>query len=127
MICFRPSAFIALILFFPALVFGDSREALITAIDGSFKHNREIALNIWELAELGYLEVQSSALLQETLTAEGFRLEAGVPTAFIAEAGAGNAVLISTMPHCLETGRLPWTTVSNSSVKSRESVITQVQ
>ena len=96
MIRFRPPAFVALILFLPALVFGDSRQALISAIDDRFEQNREIALNIWELAELGYLEVQSSALLQETLTAEGFRVEAGVsgmPTAFIAEAGSGKPLI----------------------------------
>ncbi len=44
MIRFRPSFLFALILFLPALVFGDSREALITGIDDRFEQNREIAL-----------------------------------------------------------------------------------
>ena len=96
MICIRISAVFAMILLLPALVFGDSRETLISEIDKRFEQNREIALSIWELAELGYLEVESSALLQETLTNEGFRVEAGVagiPTAFIAEAGSGQPVI----------------------------------
>lgn len=94
--CIRPSAFFALILILPALVFGASRESLISAIDERFEENREIALDIWELAELGYLEVRSSAILQEALRAEGFRVEpgvAGIPTSFIAEAGSGKPVI----------------------------------
>ena len=96
MICIRPSVLFALILLCPPLVFGDSREAMISAIADRFEQNREIAHSIWELAELGYLEVQSTALLQETLTSEGFRMEtgvAGIPTAFIAEAGSGKPVI----------------------------------
>ena len=101
MIHFRSSAFFALILLFPillfpAMVFGDSREALISAIDNRFEQDREIAHTIWDFAELGFLEVQSSALLQESLTAEGFRVKtgvAGIPTAFIAEAGSGQPVI----------------------------------
>jgi aminobenzoyl-glutamate utilization protein B len=94
--CFRPSFLFALILFLPAVAFGDSREALITGIDDRYEQDKEIALSIWELAELGYLEVQSTALLQDTLSKEGFRVEAGVagiPTAFIAEAGSGKPVI----------------------------------
>ena len=96
MIRFRPSVFLALILFFPLLVLGDSRDAMVSAIDDRFEQNREIALNIWEFAELGFLEEKSTVLLQDTLKAEGFRVEAGVadiPTAFIAEAGSGKPVI----------------------------------
>ena len=96
MIFLRPSIFLALILIYPALAFSDSREAMISAIDDRFEQNREIAHSIWELAELGYLEVQSTALLQDTLTSEGFLMEtgvAGIPTAFIAEAGLGKPVI----------------------------------
>ena len=93
---YRPSLLSALILFLPVLVFGDSREALVSAIDDRFEQNREIALNIWNLAELGYLEVKSTALLQQALVKEGFEVEAGVagiPTSFIAEAGSGEPVI----------------------------------
>jgi aminobenzoyl-glutamate utilization protein B len=93
---FRPFAFFALILFLPSLGFGDSRDAMVAAIDDRFEQNREIALNIWEFAELGFLEQQSTALLQDTLVKEGFQVEpgvAGIPTAFLAEAGSGKPVI----------------------------------
>jgi aminobenzoyl-glutamate utilization protein B len=80
----------------PALAVGDDRATLITATDARFENNREIALNIWNLAELGYLEEQSTSILQKTLSAEGFRVQAGVagiPTSFVAEAGSGKPVI----------------------------------
>jgi len=55
-----------------------------------------IAQNIWELAEMGYQEEQSSALLQKTLSDAGFTIEkgvAGIPTAFIAEYGSGSPII----------------------------------
>ncbi|MEJ1222237.1 amidohydrolase [Sediminicola sp. 1XM1-17] len=55
-----------------------------------------IAQNIWEFAEMGYLEENSSALLQKTLSDEGFSITkgvAGIPTAFIAEYGNGGPVI----------------------------------
>lgn len=74
----------------------DSRDALVGDIDGRYEESSEIALAIWELAELGYLEVQSSALLSETLESQGFRVRrglAGIPTSFVAEAGSGKPVI----------------------------------
>lgn len=56
----------------------------------------DIAHEIWELAEMGYLEEKSSALLQKTLSDAGFTIEkgiAGIPTAFKAEYGSGNPVI----------------------------------
>ena len=47
----------------------------------------EVALKIWSLPELGYLETNTTKLLQDELKAAGFRVDAGVsgiPTAFIA-------------------------------------------
>jgi len=55
-----------------------------------------LAHEIWELAEVGYQEVESSALLQEELRSAGFSVEAGVagmPTAFVAEWGSGSPVI----------------------------------
>ncbi|APQ16333.1 amidohydrolase [Maribacter hydrothermalis] len=55
-----------------------------------------IAQNIWELAEMGYQEEKSAALLQETLQNAGFTIKkgvAGIPTAFIAEYGSGSPVI----------------------------------
>lgn len=56
----------------------------------------DIALKIWDYAEVGYREQRSSALLQERLRQEGFAVEAGVagiPTAFVASAGSGSPVI----------------------------------
>jgi aminobenzoyl-glutamate utilization protein B len=56
----------------------------------------EVALEIWGLAEVGYLEHRSSALLQDQLRSAGFQVEAGVagiPTAFVASWGEGGPVV----------------------------------
>lgn len=66
------------------------------AIDARAAEFAAVAHEIWEYAELGYLEEQSSALLKEQLKAAGFRIEsgvAGIPTAFIAERGSGKPVV----------------------------------
>lgn len=57
---------------------------------------RKVALQIWDYAEVGYKEVKSSALLQQTLQQNGFTIEAGVagmPTAFVATYGHGQPVI----------------------------------
>ncbi len=51
---------------------------------------------IWEYAEVGFQETQSTALLQDRLRQEGFKVEAGVagmPTAFVATYGSGQPVI----------------------------------
>ena len=56
----------------------------------------KIALQIWDIAEVGYQEYQSSSLLKESLEKEGFSIEdnvANIPTAFIAEYGEGSPVI----------------------------------
>lgn len=56
----------------------------------------ETALAIWNLAEPGYQEEESSALLATMLEEAGFTVErgiAGIPTAFIAEFGTGQPVI----------------------------------
>ena len=56
----------------------------------------QVARQIWEWAELGYKEQQSSALLQAELKAAGFAIAtgvAGMPTAFVATAGSGKPVI----------------------------------
>jgi aminobenzoyl-glutamate utilization protein B len=55
-----------------------------------------VALAIWNRAEVGYKEAQSSELLQQQLRNAGFALEArvaGIPTAFVATAGSGKPVI----------------------------------
>ncbi|MBW2269097.1 MAG: amidohydrolase [Deltaproteobacteria bacterium] len=55
-----------------------------------------LAQQIWDLAEVGYQEVESSALLQSALREAGFSVRsgvAGIPTAFVAESGKGGPVI----------------------------------
>ncbi|MBD2843394.1 amidohydrolase [Erythrobacter rubeus] len=55
-----------------------------------------VAKQLWDYAELGYLETQSTNLLQSELSAEGFEIESGIadiPTAFVAEWGEGGPVI----------------------------------
>jgi|TARA_B110000285_G_scaffold150542_1_gene168096 aminobenzoyl-glutamate utilization protein B len=57
---------------------------------------QDIALKIWDHAELGYQENQSSELLADALEKEGFKIKrgvAGIPTAFTAEYGSGGPVI----------------------------------
>jgi aminobenzoyl-glutamate utilization protein B len=65
-------------------------------IQAAYQQYKGIALQIWEYAEVGYKEVKSSALLQKTLTENGFDVKAGVadiPTAFVATYGSGKPVI----------------------------------
>lgn len=73
-----------------------AQEDALRALDAKSETYGKIALQIWEWAEMGYQEVQSTALLQQTLSDAGFRIEAGVagiPTAFVAEYGSGSPVI----------------------------------
>ncbi|HET7560184.1 MAG TPA: amidohydrolase [Limnochordia bacterium] len=57
---------------------------------------RELSDRIWESPELGLQEAQSSEVLAGALERQGFRVErgvAGMPTAFVAEAGSGGPVI----------------------------------
>ncbi len=72
------------------------RQALVASIDERASHYAQVARQIWDLAEVGYQEVKSSALLQAELKAAGFTVEAGVagmPTAFLASFGQGQPVI----------------------------------
>ena len=69
---------------------------VLNDIDGRYEQTADIARKIWEWAELGYLEEKASALLEDTLEAEGFDITKGVaeiPTAFVAEYGSGGPVI----------------------------------
>ena len=55
-----------------------------------------LAQKIWDLAEPGYLEKQSSNLLADLLEKDGFVVKrgvAGIPTAFTATIGSGKPVI----------------------------------
>jgi len=65
-------------------------------LDSRVAGYRDIALRIWDFAELGYQEVRSSELLAGELEKEGFRVDrgvAGIPTAFVATYGSGSPVI----------------------------------
>jgi aminobenzoyl-glutamate utilization protein B len=69
---------------------------MLTALDGASTHYAQVAKQIWDWAEVGYMETKSSALLQSELRAAGFSVTAGVagePTAFVAEFGSGKPVI----------------------------------
>jgi aminobenzoyl-glutamate utilization protein B len=71
-------------------------KAVMASIDAKANAYRDIALEIWWFAEVGYQETRSSALLQEQLRAAGFSVTSGVaeiPTAFVATWGSGQPVI----------------------------------
>jgi len=78
----------------PALT--KAEKALLNKLEARSAHYGELAHRIWELAELGFMEDQSTQLLQAELTAHGFEIEqgvAGMPTAFVASYGSGKPVI----------------------------------
>ncbi|WP_339841209.1 amidohydrolase [uncultured Maribacter sp.] len=73
-----------------------SKKEIIKKLDSKYEAYKGIANQLWENPELGYLEENSSVLLQEKLSAEGFKIEkgvAGIPTAFTATYGSGSPVI----------------------------------
>jgi aminobenzoyl-glutamate utilization protein B len=72
------------------------KEAAIVDIQSKYNTYKQTALQIWNYAELGYKETNSSALLQQLLQQNGFNVEVGVadiPTAFVATYGSGKPVI----------------------------------
>lgn len=69
---------------------------MLAGLDAAAGRYAGIAKQIWGFAEVGYMEEQSSALLQSELKSAGFRVTtgtAGEPTAFVAEYGSGKPVI----------------------------------
>ncbi len=74
----------------------DWRRAVLDDVNAGADRYGKMSRAIWEAAEVGYKETQSSALLRDELKAAGFRIEdgvAGMPTAFIATWGSGKPVI----------------------------------
>jgi len=72
------------------------KEAVFESIEAKYDAYRQIAHRIWEYAEVGFQEENSSRLLQQTLRDAGFTIEAnvaGMPTAFVASYGSGEPVV----------------------------------
>lgn len=72
------------------------KQKALTDLQGQYNHYKNVELQIWNFAEVGYKEVKSSALLQQQLKDAGFTVDAGVagiPTAFVATYGNGKPVI----------------------------------
>ena len=68
----------------------------IANVEAEAERTQRVAQQLWDWAELGYLEERTSSLMVEELTAEGFTIEGGIaeiPTAFVAEWGEGGPVI----------------------------------
>lgn len=92
----RHSLFFISMLFILRNGIGQDHQMALQHIDANSKTYADVAMQIWNFAEVGYQEVKSSALLQQTLKDAGFKLKVGVaemPTAFTAEYGSGKPVI----------------------------------
>ncbi len=74
------------------------RAGIVASIEAQAPQTEALADAIWDLAEVGYQEVESSRLLQQHLEAHGFTITtgvAGMPTAFLAsyKRGTGGGVV----------------------------------
>ncbi|MBS1791015.1 MAG: amidohydrolase [Acidobacteria bacterium] len=74
----------------------DEREDILKKMDERAEYFGELSRRIWEFAEVGYKETNSSALLKAELRAAGFQIQenvAEIPTAFVATYGQGKPVI----------------------------------
>jgi len=83
---------------FSTFLFGQKKSGkeIVKSLNAKKNMYGEIAQQIWDYAEMGYQEEKSAALLQKTLSDQGFSIQKGVaniPTAFIAEYGSGSPVI----------------------------------
>lgn len=89
--------FCVLFMFCMTSAIGQKKMAdVINKLDSQTEAYSAIAQEIWELAEMGYQEKESAALLQQTLSDAGFSITegvAGIPTAFTAEFGSGAPII----------------------------------
>ncbi len=88
--------FLCLASFIANAQFDKEKQVVINDLDKNFSKYTEVAKAIWGYAELGFLEDQSAAALQNLLQAEGFKIDkgvAGMPTAFVATYGSGKPVI----------------------------------
>jgi len=79
----------------PAIIDALQKQAA-TDLQTRYDEYKKTALQIWDYAEVGYKEIKSSALHQQTLRDNGFIVEAavaGIPTAFVATYGNGKPVI----------------------------------
>jgi len=82
------------------LLFSLTEDIHTSSIEQSINNHKKqfsnVALEIWNHAEMGYQEIKSSNLLASELEKEGFKITknvADIPTAFIAEYGSSGPVI----------------------------------
>ncbi len=88
-----------------------------STLDSDYDAYKKIALSIWDYAELGFKENESTALLQNTLRDNGFTVDtgvAGMPTAFVATYGSGSPVIAI----LAEYDALPGLSQDNSAIRT---------
>lgn len=71
-------------------------EAIVERVDAHRDDAVALAQDLFDYAELGYLETRSVDRLTTLLESNGFEIEreiAGIPTAFLAEAGSGKPII----------------------------------
>lgn len=76
------------------------QDQILASLEGDKTTFDDTALKIWNFAELGYLETQSSALLQSRLYKAGFTVKPGIagqPTAFVASYRNGEGPVIAVL------------------------------
>ena len=98
--------------------FSKSKAEVLKTLESNRDHYFDIAMKIWNYAELGYQETKSSNLLQSELKEAGFKIEtnvAGIPTAFIATYGSGKPVIALLG----EFDALPGVSQTNSPVREK--------
>ena len=91
---FQKQSAVLMALVFSIATMADS--SLNMSINKHQKTFEDVALKIWDWAEVGYQEYKSSELLQSELASHGFTVTKGVadiPTAFIAEFTNGGPVI----------------------------------
>ena len=88
---------LVLALVVPVLLFGQQdKDVSLDYLDRSFGIYDGMQKAIWGKAELGFLETESSGILQAHLKEHGFTVEAGLagmPTSFVATYGTGGPVI----------------------------------
>lgn len=74
----------------------DNKNVAIKYLNDNFGTYDKLQKSIWTNPELGFLEYNSSKLLQDHLKENGFQVEAGIagmPTAFVATYGSGSPTI----------------------------------
>lgn len=76
--------------------FRPSQQTAVSEVDARADELKAVNQAIWQFAELGLQEKQSSALLMKKLEGAGFEVKSGLadmPTAFVAEYGKGEPIV----------------------------------